>query len=134
MAALPGYEQLRVELTIPDEQELIPTGKHWLIPLQANQPEPSLVRSARAQSARIAIDSSISLPALRSCTETRDFDSTDPAQTNADFDHPLRVTADGQYVIAEAYGPGARLGMELEPKISTNRVGISQKAFLTPCR
>src|ERR1700740_240244 len=74
------------------------------------------------------------LPALRSGTETRDFDSTDPAQTNADFDHPLRVTADGQYVIAEAYGPGARLGMELEPKISTNRVGISQKAFLTPCR
>ncbi|MBV9875737.1 MAG: DUF2961 domain-containing protein [Verrucomicrobia bacterium] len=46
------------------------------------------------------------LPALRSGTETRDFDSTDPAQTNADFDHPLRVTADGQYVIAEAYGPG----------------------------
>jgi hypothetical protein len=74
------------------------------------------------------------LPALRSGTETRDFDSTDPAQTNADFDHPLRVTADGQYVIAEAYGPGARLGMELEPKISTNGVGISQEAFLTPCR
>jgi hypothetical protein len=46
------------------------------------------------------------LPALRSGTETRDFDSTDPAQTNADFDHPLRVTAAGQYVIAEAYGPG----------------------------
>jgi Protein of unknown function (DUF2961) len=46
------------------------------------------------------------LPALRSGTETRDFDSTDPAQTNADFDHPLRGTADGQYVIAEAYGPG----------------------------
>ena len=46
------------------------------------------------------------LPSLRSGTETRDFSSTDPAQTNADFDHPLRVTADGQYVIAEAYGPG----------------------------
>jgi len=46
------------------------------------------------------------LPALRSGIETRDFDSTDPAQTNADFDHPLRVTANGQYVIAEAYGPG----------------------------
>jgi hypothetical protein len=46
------------------------------------------------------------LPALRSGTETRDFDSTDPAQTNADFEHPLRVTADGQDVIAEAYGPG----------------------------
>jgi hypothetical protein len=46
------------------------------------------------------------LPDLRSRTETRDFDSTDPAQQNADFDHPLRVTSDGQYVIAEAYGPG----------------------------
>ncbi len=46
------------------------------------------------------------LPSLRSGTETRDFSSTDPAQVNADFDHPLRVTADGQYVIAEANGPG----------------------------
>jgi Protein of unknown function (DUF2961) len=46
------------------------------------------------------------LPFLRSGTETRDFSSTDPAQQNADYDHPLRVTADGQYVIAEAYGPG----------------------------
>jgi hypothetical protein len=46
------------------------------------------------------------LPSLLSGTETRDFDSTDPAQTNGDFNHPLRVTSDGQYVIAEAYGPG----------------------------
>jgi len=44
------------------------------------------------------------LPALRSGTETRNFSSEDPALQNADFDHPLRVTADGQYVIAEAYG------------------------------
>jgi hypothetical protein len=42
---------------------------------------------------------------LRSGTETRDFSSTDPAQENIDFDHPLRVTPDGQ-VIAEANGPG----------------------------
>jgi hypothetical protein len=46
------------------------------------------------------------LPALRSGAETRDFSSTDPAQQNGDFNHPLRVTSDGQYVIAEAYGPG----------------------------
>jgi hypothetical protein len=46
------------------------------------------------------------LPSLRSGAETRDFSSTDPAQQNGDFNHPLRVTSDGQYVIAEAYGPG----------------------------
>jgi hypothetical protein len=46
------------------------------------------------------------LPSLRSGTESRDFSSTDPAQQNGDFNHPLRVTSDGQYVIAEAYGPG----------------------------
>jgi hypothetical protein len=45
-------------------------------------------------------------PKLRSGTETRDFSSTDPAQANGDFNHPLRVTSDGQYVIAEANGPG----------------------------
>jgi hypothetical protein len=45
------------------------------------------------------------LPKLRSGTETRDFSSTDPAQQNIDFDHPLRVTPDGQ-IIAEADGPG----------------------------
>jgi hypothetical protein len=45
-------------------------------------------------------------PQLRSGTETRDFSSTDPAQANGDFNHPLRVTSDGQYVIAEANGPG----------------------------
>lgn len=43
---------------------------------------------------------------LRSGTETRDFSSTDPAQANGDFNHPFRVTSDGQYVIAEANGPG----------------------------
>jgi hypothetical protein len=46
------------------------------------------------------------LPSLRSGTESRAFSSTDPAQQNGDFNHPLRVTSDGQYVIAEAYGPG----------------------------
>jgi hypothetical protein len=46
------------------------------------------------------------LPSLRSGAETRDFSSTDPAQANGDFNHPLRVTSDGQYVIAEANGPG----------------------------
>src|SRR5258708_19529584 len=46
------------------------------------------------------------LPSLRSGSESRDFSSTDPAQQNGDFNHPLRVTSDGQYVIAEAYGPG----------------------------
>jgi hypothetical protein len=45
-------------------------------------------------------------PNLRSGTETRDFSSTDPAQANGDFNHPFRVTSDGQYVIAEANGPG----------------------------
>ena len=45
-------------------------------------------------------------PQLRSGTQTRDFSSTDPAQANGDFNHPLRVTSDGQYVIAEANGPG----------------------------
>jgi hypothetical protein len=45
-------------------------------------------------------------PKLRSGTETRDFSSTDPAQANGDFNHPLRVTSDGQYVIAETNGPG----------------------------
>jgi Protein of unknown function (DUF2961) len=43
---------------------------------------------------------------LRSGEESREFSSTDPAQTNADFNHPLRVTSDGQYVLAEANGPG----------------------------
>ncbi len=38
--------------------------------------------------------------------QSRDFSSTDPAQQNGDFNHPLRVTSDGQYLIAEAYGPG----------------------------
>jgi Protein of unknown function (DUF2961) len=46
------------------------------------------------------------LPSLRSGSESRDFSSTDPAQQNGDFNHPLRVTSGGQYVIAEAYGPG----------------------------
>jgi hypothetical protein len=45
-------------------------------------------------------------PKLRSGTQTRDFSSTDPAQANGDFNHPLRVTSGGQYVIAEANGPG----------------------------
>jgi hypothetical protein len=45
-------------------------------------------------------------PKLRSGTETREFSSTDPAQANGDFNHPLRVTSDGQYVIAEANGAG----------------------------
>jgi hypothetical protein len=45
-------------------------------------------------------------PKLRSGTETRDFSSTDPVQANGDFNHPLRVTSDGQYVIAETNGPG----------------------------
>jgi hypothetical protein len=43
---------------------------------------------------------------LRSGEESREFSSTDPAQTNADFNHPLRVTSDGQYMLAEANGPG----------------------------
>jgi hypothetical protein len=43
---------------------------------------------------------------LRSGTETRQFSSTDPAQTNADFNHPLRVTSEGEYVLAGATGPG----------------------------
>ncbi len=43
---------------------------------------------------------------LRSGAETREFSSTDPAQTNADFNHPLRVTSGGAYVLAEATGPG----------------------------
>jgi hypothetical protein len=43
---------------------------------------------------------------LRSGTETRQFSSTDPAQANGDFNHPLRVTSDGEYVLAEATGPG----------------------------
>ncbi|MBV9274294.1 MAG: hypothetical protein JO333_10400, partial [Verrucomicrobia bacterium] len=46
------------------------------------------------------------LPSIRSGVETRDLDSTDPAQGNADFDHPFRTTSDGQFVIAEANGPG----------------------------
>src|SRR5258708_39252229 len=41
------------------------------------------------------------LPSLRSGSESQDFYSTDPAQQNGDFNHPLRVTSDGQYVIAE---------------------------------
>jgi D-arabinan exo alpha-(1,3)/(1,5)-arabinofuranosidase (non-reducing end) len=45
-------------------------------------------------------------PNMRSNTETRDFSSTDPAQANGDFNHPFRVTSNGQYVIAEANGPG----------------------------
>ena len=45
-------------------------------------------------------------PQLRSGTETRQFSSTDPAQANGDFNHPFRQTSDGQYVIAEASGPG----------------------------
>jgi hypothetical protein len=45
-------------------------------------------------------------PKLRSGTETREFSSTGPAQANGDFNHPLRVTSDGQYVIAEANGAG----------------------------
>ena len=43
---------------------------------------------------------------LRSGTETREFSSTDPAQANGDFNHPLRVTSDGAYVLAETTGPG----------------------------
>ena len=46
------------------------------------------------------------LPTLRSGNESREFSSTDPAQANGDFDHPLRVTSDGQYVIAETDVPG----------------------------
>ncbi len=46
------------------------------------------------------------LPTLRSGNESREFSSTDPAQANGDFDHPLRVTSDGQYVIAESDVPG----------------------------
>jgi hypothetical protein len=43
---------------------------------------------------------------LRLGTETREFSSTDPAQANGDFNHPLRVTSDGAYVLAEATGAG----------------------------
>ncbi len=43
---------------------------------------------------------------LRGGVESRQLSSTDPAQANGDFNHPLRQTSDGQYVIAEANGPG----------------------------
>jgi hypothetical protein len=43
---------------------------------------------------------------LRGGVESRQLSSTDPAQANGDFNHPLRQTSDGQFVIAEANGPG----------------------------
>src|SRR5258708_22318865 len=51
------------------------------------------------------------LPSLRSGSESRDFSSTDSAQQNGGFNHPLRVTSDRQYLIAAAYGPGLILSI-----------------------